>query len=68
MKLAKENPKYFDVESWGVPINDLDCIATIVSFSSSLIWIGFPRQGIFLRKQEIEDYVALWRLIAYYTG
>jgi hypothetical protein len=68
MKLAKERPNYYSVEKWGVPINDLDCIATIGTFSATLIWISFPRQGIWLREQEIEDYVALWRLIAHYTG
>ena len=37
MKLAKERPSYFDVEEWGIPINDLDQIATIGTFSSTLI-------------------------------
>lgn len=68
MKLAKDRPNYYSVEKWGVPINDLDCIATIGTFSATLIWISFPRQGIWLREQEIRDYIALWRLIAHYTG
>ncbi|GAA84522.1 tat pathway signal sequence [Aspergillus luchuensis IFO 4308] len=38
------------------------------SFSSIIIWLGLPRQGIWLRKQEIDDYLALWRLVAYYLG
>lgn len=57
MKLAKEKPSYYSVEEFGIPINDLDSIATISTFSTTLIWLGFPRQGIYLRKQEIEDYV-----------
>ncbi|CAN9151263.1 hypothetical protein AALT_g3901 [Alternaria alternata] len=68
MKLAKERPSYFDVEEWGIPINDLDQIATIGTFSSTLIYLSFPRQGIFLRKQEIDDYLALWRYIGYLMG
>ncbi len=68
LKLSHERPEYFDVEKLGVPINDLDSIATIASFSATLIWLGFPRQGIWLRKQEIEDYLALWRLVAHYVG
>jgi ER-bound oxygenase mpaB/B'/Rubber oxygenase, catalytic domain len=68
MKLEQSRPGYYDVEKYGVPINDLDCIATIATFSSTIIWMSLPRQGLFLRKQEIEDYVALWRLIAHYTG
>ncbi|RFU29389.1 hypothetical protein B7463_g6968, partial [Scytalidium lignicola] len=68
LKLAKDRPSYFNVEELGIPINDLDCIATICTFSATLIWIGLPRQGIFLRRQEIIDYIALWRLVAYYVG
>jgi len=68
MKLAKTRPEYYNIEKYGVPINDHDCIATIGSFSASIIWLSLPRQGIWLRQQEIEDYIALWRLIAHYTG
>lgn len=68
LKLAETRPDYFNVAEWGVPINDLDSIATIVSFSSTLIWLALPRQGIFLRQSEITDYVALWRYIAYVIG
>ena len=58
----------YDKERYGVPVNDLDSLATISSFSSIIIWLGLPRQGIWLRKQEIDDYLALWRLVAYYLG
>jgi hypothetical protein len=68
MKLAAEKPSYYSVSEFGIPINDLDSIATISTFSSTLIWLGFPRQGIFLREQEIVDYLALWRLVAHYLG
>jgi hypothetical protein len=68
MKLAKTRPEYYSVEKYGIPINDLDCIATIGTFSATIIWLSLPRQGIWLRDQEIKDYVALWRLIAHYTG
>ncbi|MCJ1413306.1 hypothetical protein MMC19_007411 [Ptychographa xylographoides] len=68
MKLAQQRPEYYDTEKWGIPINDLDCIATIGTFSATLIWLAFPRQGIWLRRQEIVDYVALWRYIGYLTG
>jgi len=68
MKLAAQHPSYFDVQKLGIPINDLDCIATIGTFSATLIWLAFPRQGIFLRRQEIVDYIALWRYIGYLTG
>lgn len=68
LALTKQKPAYYSVEDYGVPINDLDSIGTISTFSSTLIWLGFPRQGLFLRKQEIEDYIALWRLVALYMG
>lgn len=68
MKLAEQREDYFDVKEWGVPINDLDSIATIGTFSATLIWIALPRQGIYLRKREIEDYIALWRYIGYLVG
>jgi hypothetical protein len=68
MKLAKEKPDYYSVEDFGIPINDLDSIGTISTFSATLIWLGFPRQGIRMKQQEILDYLALWRLVAHYIG
>lgn len=68
MKLRAQRPEYYNVEAWGIPINDLDNLATIVTFSASLIWISLPRQGIFLRHQEKTDYIALWRYIGYVIG
>jgi hypothetical protein len=68
LSLAKEKPAYYSVEEYGIPINDLDSIATIGTFSATLIWLGFPRQGVWMREQEIRDYVALWRLVAHYIG
>ena len=68
LKLAATKPEYYDIEAWGVPINDLDSMATIGTFSATLIWLSLPRQGIFLRQQEIEDYIALWRYIGHVVG
>ncbi|KXT07352.1 hypothetical protein AC578_426 [Pseudocercospora eumusae] len=68
MKLRAGRPAYYDVEAWGIPINDLDNLATITTFSASLIWMSLPRQGIFVRKQETIDYIALWRYIGYVIG
>ena len=68
MQLAQQRPDYYNVEEWGIPVNDLDSIATILSFSATLIWLSLPRQGIYLRQQEITDYVALWRYIGYVMG
>ena len=68
MKLARQRSDYYDVEKLGIPINDLDCIATIGTFSATLIWISLPRQGIWMRDQEVIDYIALFRYIAHLTG
>ncbi|ETI27869.1 hypothetical protein G647_00318 [Cladophialophora carrionii CBS 160.54] len=68
MRLARSHPSYYDVAAYGVPINDLDCIATIGTFSATIIFLSLPRQGIFLTRRETEDYIALWRLIAHYVG
>jgi hypothetical protein len=68
LDLLNKKPGYYNVESDGVPINDQHCISTILTFSAKMIWIALPAQGIFLRDEEIADYIALWRLIAHYMG
>ncbi|SMQ46662.1 unnamed protein product [Zymoseptoria tritici ST99CH_3D7] len=68
MKLRESKPEYYDVEAWGIPINDLDNLATIATFSATLMYISLPRQGIYPRKQEIADYIALWRYIGHVIG
>ncbi|KAL7624018.1 hypothetical protein AAE478_005575 [Parahypoxylon ruwenzoriense] len=68
MKMATVQPSYYDIRTLGVPINDLDCIGTINTLSAAVAWMGLPRQGIYLRKQEIVDYLALWRYVAYLLG
>ncbi|GAD94837.1 conserved hypothetical protein [Paecilomyces variotii No. 5] len=68
MELAKKRPSYYNVEKHGIPINDLDSVGTIHSFSTIVIWIGLRRQGIYLSDREAADYIALWRLVAHYIG
>lgn len=68
LKLADTRPEYYSIQRWGIPINDMDSIGTITSFSASLIWISLPRQGIFLRQQEVVDFLALWRYVGYLVG
>ena len=68
MDLVKTRPQYYDVEAFGIPINDQDTVATISTFSAQLVWFALPAQGIFMKKDEITDYMALWRLVAYYMG
>lgn len=68
LDLARTRPNYYSVALNGIPINDLDSIGTIGTFSAVLVFRALPRQGIFLREREIEDYLALWRLVAHYMG
>lgn len=68
LALTREKPSYYDVEAWGIPVNDLDSFGTVSTFSATLIWIGLPRQGIYLTEREKEDYVALWRWVAHVLG
>jgi hypothetical protein len=68
LALAKEKPEYYDVEKHGIPVNDLDTIGTINTFSTTVTFIGLPRQGVFLTEQEIADYLAHWRYIGYIMG
>jgi hypothetical protein len=66
--MTKTRPEYYDIENFGIPINDQDTIATIATYSSQAIWLALPSQGIYLKRSEIEDYIQLWRLVAYYMG
>ncbi|KAI1753698.1 hypothetical protein F4782DRAFT_495379 [Xylaria castorea] len=68
MQMASQRPEYYDMAKHGVPINDLDSLGTIGTFSTAVMWIGLPRQGIYARQQEIADYLALWRYVAYIMG
>lgn len=68
LTLAESRPDYYDVSKYGIPINDLDCIATIGTFSATLIWLSLPRQGIYVTEREASDYVHLWRYVAYLMG
>ncbi|KAI1132230.1 hypothetical protein F5Y10DRAFT_231847 [Nemania abortiva] len=68
MQMASQRPEYYNIAKYGVPISDLDNIGTISTFSATIIWMGLPRQGIYLRQQEILDYLALWRYVAYIMG
>lgn len=36
LALAAQKPSYYLVEEYGIPVNDLDCIGTIATFSATL--------------------------------
>ncbi|KAF5538250.1 latex clearing [Fusarium mexicanum] len=68
MQLENQNPGYFDMEKWGVPINDLHTIATISAYSAAIVYMALPRQGIYLSEKQTADYLALWRYVGYLLG
>ncbi|KAH6972192.1 hypothetical protein BKA56DRAFT_646241 [Ilyonectria sp. MPI-CAGE-AT-0026] len=68
LKLNDQRPGYFDVEKFGVPINELDSMQSVCAFSTNLVWLALPRQGIYVRHQEALDYLALWRWVGYVLG
>lgn len=68
LKLQSQRPGYFNVEEFGVPINELDSMQSVCAFSANLIWFAMPRQGIYVRHQEALDYLALWRWVTYVLG
>ncbi|KAG5661157.1 hypothetical protein KAF25_002800 [Fusarium avenaceum] len=68
MQLEHENPGYFDMEKWGVPINDMHSIGTISVYSVAIVYLALPRQGVHLSDQQTADYFALWRYVGYLLG
>ncbi|KAJ3549762.1 hypothetical protein NM208_g341 [Fusarium decemcellulare] len=68
LKLNDQRPGYFNVEKYGVPINELDSMQSVCAFSTNLVWLALPRQGIHVRQQEALDYLALWRWVCYVLG
>ncbi|KAK1984688.1 transcriptional regulator [Colletotrichum cereale] len=61
-------PSYYDVETYGVPINTLDSLHALTTFGCNHAFIQLPLMGVSVPRQEIEDYVALWRYIGHVLG
>lgn len=61
LKLAGVRPSYFNNETGGIPINDLDRMQSVCAFSANLIYVTLPAQRIYAREQEAADYIALSR-------
>lgn len=68
IKLAESKAGYFDVQKHGVPINTADSMHSIATFGCNPIWLQLPRLGIKPNAQEAEDYMALFRYVAYVIG
>lgn len=68
LRLSQTKPDYFDTESFGIPVNTLDSIHSISTFSCNHMWLQLPKFGVKPRKQEMEDYIALFRYVGYLLG
>lgn len=68
LKLCQTRPNYFDTEQFGIPINTLDSVHSISTFSCNQLWLQLPKFGIQPSEQECEDYVALFRYLGYVIG
>lgn len=68
LKVAASKCRFFDQETHGIPINTLDSIHAIATFSCNHAWLQLPLMGITPDPQEVEDYIALWRYVAHVIG
>ncbi|KAH7344354.1 transcriptional regulator [Pyrenochaeta sp. MPI-SDFR-AT-0127] len=59
---------YFDTTVHGVPLNTLDSVHAITTFSCNHAWQQLPHMGVRPAQGEIDDYIALWRYIAHVIG
>ena len=57
----------WDRQAWGVPINQEDMMATLLSFHYNVLF-AIERIGISLTQAELRDYALLWRYIGYVVG
>lgn len=68
LKLRESDPSYFDTDQFGLPVNTCDDVHTIALFACNPMWIELPAMGLIPTADEIVDYVALFRYIAYVLG
>ncbi|KAF9968170.1 hypothetical protein BGZ70_006147 [Mortierella alpina] len=68
LKPSQGHPKYYDVEEYGVPINQEDLLAVMFSLSC-LMWRAMEfRLGAHMKTQEREDFLHLWRYVGCLMG
>jgi ER-bound oxygenase mpaB/B'/Rubber oxygenase, catalytic domain len=57
----------FDVERYGVPINQADMVATVLAFSVAFL-LGLQLLGFRFSDEELDDFTHLWRRIGGVMG
>jgi hypothetical protein len=66
--LQRKDAKRWDIEKYGVPINQEDMSATLLAFSCNVLDGIDILAGVQVPKQERLDYLALWRYIGWLLG
>jgi hypothetical protein len=59
--------KGWDVERWGIPVNQADMAATVVQFSAAYV-LGLRALGFLLDRQDREAIAHLWRYVGRLMG
>ncbi|KAF9884490.1 hypothetical protein FE257_001677 [Aspergillus nanangensis] len=68
LQLCQRTPDYFDIQTYGIPVNTLDSIHSISTFCCNPMWLQLPRFGIRPSNQDVEDYIALFRYLGHLLG
>ncbi len=67
LKHAKYNPKGWDVDAYGEPINQEDMAGTLMSFGP-IILNGLKNLNVELTENQKEAYIHCWQVIGYLMG
>lgn len=68
LKLMDQDPAYFDEAKYGAAVNMRDAIHATAIFCCMPLFRQLPKIGIQPRPQETEDFLAMFRYIAYVMG
>ncbi|KAF9564453.1 hypothetical protein EC968_004505 [Mortierella alpina] len=68
LKISRNHPKYYNIEHYGIPINQEDLLSVLFSLSA-LMWQAMElRLDVHMTTEEREDYMHLWRYVGYMMG
>ncbi|KAF9976858.1 hypothetical protein BGZ73_007657 [Actinomortierella ambigua] len=67
-RLSKAHSHYYNVQEYGVPINQEDLAGTLFSFSAVIWRVMSERMDVAMTRQEQEDFLHVWRYIGYMMG
>lgn len=67
VRLHVRQKKEWDAATWGLPINQLDLMATNLAFSS-VVLLGVRMLGIFPNRSEREAFLHFWRYVGWLMG